>query len=68
MAAGAELHVQLLAGRVATAIGGAAIGGAANYSAVRTLSKNADRFFSKLPYSTIETTATETTATEQPTP
>lgn len=38
---------------------GAAIGGAANYSAVKTLSKNADRFFSKLPYSTIETTAIE---------
>lgn len=39
---------------------GAAIGGTANYSAVRALARNADRFFSRLPYSTIETTAVET--------
>lgn len=38
---------------------GAAIGGGANYAAVRTLSRNADRFFSKLPYSAIDTSATE---------
>lgn len=43
---------------------GAAIGGTANYSAVKVLARNADRFFAKLPYSSIETTATETTATE----
>lgn len=33
---------------------GAVIGGSANYSAVRALSRHADRFFSKLPYSAIE--------------
>jgi hypothetical protein len=41
---------------------GAVIGGTANYSAVKALAKNADRFFSKLPYSTIETTAIEVPA------
>ncbi len=38
---------------------GAVIGGTANYGAVKALARNADRFFSRLPYSTIETTATE---------
>lgn len=33
---------------------GAVIGGSANYTAVRTLSRHADRFFSKLPYSAID--------------
>ena len=33
---------------------GAVIGGSANYSAVRTLSRHADDFFSRLPYSAIE--------------
>jgi hypothetical protein len=41
---------------------GAVIGGTANYSAVKLLARNADRFFAKLPYSTIETTAIETSA------
>ena len=41
---------------------GAVIGGTANYSAVKMLARNADRFFAKLPYSTIETTAIETSA------
>lgn len=40
---------------------GAVIGGTANYSAVKALAKNADKFFSKLPYSTIETTAIDVT-------
>jgi EcsC protein family len=40
---------------------GAVVGGTANYSAVKLLARNADRFFAKLPYSTIETTATEST-------
>lgn len=41
---------------------GAVIGGTANYSAVKLLARNADRFFAKLPYSTIETTAIETSS------
>jgi F0F1-type ATP synthase membrane subunit c/vacuolar-type H+-ATPase subunit K len=40
---------------------GALIGGTANYSAVKALARNADKFFSKLPYSTIETTAQDIT-------
>jgi hypothetical protein len=40
---------------------GAVIGGTANYSAVKALAKNADKFFAKLPYSTIETTAIDVT-------
>lgn len=38
---------------------GAVIGGSANYAAVKALSRNADRFFSKLPYSAIDVTAKE---------
>lgn len=38
---------------------GAAIGGTANYAAVKSLARNADRFFSRLPYSAIDTTARE---------
>lgn len=38
---------------------GAAIGGSANWSAVRALARNADSFFAKLPYSAVDTTATE---------
>ncbi len=38
---------------------GAVIGGTANYGAVKALARNADGFFSRLPYSSIETTATE---------
>jgi hypothetical protein len=41
---------------------GAMIGGTANYGAVKALARNADRFFSRLPYSTIETTAIDVTA------
>lgn len=33
---------------------GAVIGGSANYSAVRALSRHADQFFTKLPYSAID--------------
>lgn len=36
---------------------GAVIGGAANYSSVRALARHADQFFSRLPYSAIDTTA-----------
>jgi hypothetical protein len=36
---------------------GAFIGGAANYSSVRALARHADQFFSRLPYSAIDTTA-----------
>lgn len=38
---------------------GAAIGGTANYAAVKSLARNADRFFSRLPYSAIDATASE---------
>ncbi len=41
---------------------GAMIGGTANYGAVKALARNADRFFSRLPYSTIETTAVDVTS------
>lgn len=41
---------------------GAMIGGTANYGAVKALARNADRFFSRLPYSTIETTAIDVTS------
>ena len=36
---------------------GALIGGGANYRAIRSLGKDADAFFAKLPYSAIDTTA-----------
>lgn len=42
---------------------GAAIGGGANYAAVRSLARHADRFFARLPYSAIETGAREVPAT-----
>ncbi len=38
---------------------GAVIGGSANYVAVRNLAHHADRFFAKLPYSSIEVDARE---------
>ena len=38
---------------------GAVIGGGANYVAVRNLARHADRFFAKLPYSSIEVEARE---------
>jgi hypothetical protein len=41
---------------------GAAIGGTANYAAIRALARHADQFFSRLPYSSIETTAIEAPA------
>lgn len=41
---------------------GAAIGGMANYAAIRALARHADAFFSRLPYSAIDTTAIETSA------
>jgi hypothetical protein len=36
---------------------GAAVGGGANYAAIRALARNADSFFARLPYSAIDTTA-----------
>ena len=38
---------------------GALVGGGANFVAVRSLAKHADQFFSRLPYSAIDTTAVE---------
>ena len=38
---------------------GAVVGGSANYMAVRALARHANEFFIRLPYSSIETTATE---------
>lgn len=38
---------------------GAMVGGSANYAAVKALARNADRFFSRLPYSAIDATASE---------
>lgn len=38
---------------------GAVIGGSANWTAVRSLARNADSFFARLPYSAVDTTATE---------
>ena len=43
---------------------GAAIGGTANYVAVRTLARNADEFFSRLPYSAIDVGSTDITGRE----
>ena len=37
---------------------GAIVGGSANYMAVRALARHADQFFSRLPYSAIDATAT----------
>ena len=39
---------------------GALIGGGANYRAIRSLGRDADSFFAKLPYSAIDTTAIDT--------
>jgi hypothetical protein len=47
-----------LASRIPLGIG-ALVGGAANYSSVRALARHADRFFGRLPYSAIDTRATE---------
>jgi hypothetical protein len=38
---------------------GAVLGGAANYSSVRALARNADAFFARLPYSAIDAVAVE---------
>ena len=38
---------------------GAIVGGSANYMAVRALARHDDQFFSRLPYSAIDATATE---------
>jgi hypothetical protein len=40
---------------------GAAVGGTTNYVAVRTLARNADQFFARLPYSAIEVDSTDIT-------
>jgi hypothetical protein len=40
---------------------GAVIGGSANYVAIRTLARNADQFFARLPYSAIDVDSTDVT-------
>jgi hypothetical protein len=40
---------------------GAVIGGSANYMAIRTLARNADEFFARLPYSAIDADSTDLT-------
>jgi hypothetical protein len=40
---------------------GAVIGAGANYAAIRALSRNADQFFTRLPYSAIDVTSTDVT-------
>lgn len=40
---------------------GAVIGGSANYMAIRTLARNADEFFARLPYSAIDVDSTDVT-------
>jgi hypothetical protein len=40
---------------------GAFIGGSANYVAIRTLARNADQFFARLPYSAIDVESTDLT-------
>jgi hypothetical protein len=40
---------------------GAFIGGSANYIAIRTLARNADEFFTRLPYSAIDVDSTDVT-------
>ena len=40
---------------------GAFIGGSANYTAIRTLARNADQFFARLPYSAIDVDSTDVT-------
>jgi hypothetical protein len=46
---------------------GAVIGAGSNYMAIRALARNADQFFSRLPYSAIDTTATDITGHLPPT-
>lgn len=40
---------------------GAFIGGSANYVAIRTLARNADHFFARLPYSAVDAESTDVT-------
>jgi hypothetical protein len=47
---------------------GAVIGGGANYRAVRALAKNADQFFSRLPYASIVVDAQEVAGAVGPSP
>jgi hypothetical protein len=42
---------------------GAVVGAGSNYMAIRSLSRHADQFFSRLPYSAIDTTSTDITNT-----
>jgi hypothetical protein len=42
---------------------GAAIGGSANYVAIRSLARHADEFFARLPYSAIDVESTDVTGT-----
>lgn len=43
---------------------GAALGGAANYLAIRRLARDADQFFARLPYSAIDVDSTDITGRE----
>ena len=43
---------------------GAAIGGSANYVTIRSLARNADRFFARLPYSAIDVESIDITGRE----
>lgn len=47
---------------------GAAIGGVANYVAIRRLARNADQLFARLPYSSIEVSSVDITGRELPAP
>jgi hypothetical protein len=40
---------------------GAVIGATANYAAIHSLARNADEFFSRLPYSAIDADSTDVT-------
>lgn len=51
----------IAAGRVIPIGIGALIGGSANYVAIRTLARNADEFFARLPYSAIDVDSTDLT-------
>lgn len=53
-------------GRVLPAGLGALIGGSANYAAIRSLARNSDEFFSRLPYSAIDVDSTDITDRQLP--
>ena len=45
---------------------GAAIGGSANYLAIRSLARHADEFFARLPYSAIDVDSVDVTGRQLP--